>query len=172
MESLEVVILAKNLISGTIPSRYGQLESLTMFALDENRLTGTLPTHLAKLTNLERAFDVSGNAINGTFPVEYAQWSRLKTIALGGTDLTGEIGPLFCDSPTWPKPYGLYADCSEFDDGCACCTHCCPNTSNKRVCTNDGPRADEFDSSSAPGPPRSSGGPSGSGPPGSGGPPP
>ena len=129
-----------------------------MFAVDANRLTGTLPTELAQLTNLDKAFDVSGNAINGTFPVQYAQWSRLKTIALGGTNLTGEIGSIFCDSPTWPKPYGLYADCAEFDDGCACCTHCCPNTSDKKICTNDGPRADDYDSSLAPGPPPGSSG--------------
>ena len=80
------------------------------------------------------SFEVGGNELTGTIPNAYGDWLLLENAKFGGTNLTGTVGSRFCSGFNW-KDYKLYADCDEFEDECVCCTHCCPNTSNKRACT-------------------------------------
>lgn len=63
--------LTGNMISGTIPSQFGQLKYLEEFFMDNNNISGTIPPELGtgRLLKLE-TFSVSGNYLSGTIPSE------------------------------------------------------------------------------------------------------
>ena len=164
---LEEIMIVASSINGTIPVEFSQLRKMKQIKLDRNQLSGTLPGSLSALTNLE-LFDVGGNAITGVFPTTYEAWTSLKIAKIGGTNMSGSVPTFICDnfnggddfSGGW---YGFYADCDEFDDGCQCCTHCCPNEASFRSCENDGPSADRYNADvlAKPGGPSGPGGPAG-----------
>lgn len=68
-DTLQVVWLANNAISGTIPEQWGQLTGLTELILLGDRLSGTIPASLGNIPNLATGgLELYGNNISGTVP--------------------------------------------------------------------------------------------------------
>ena len=90
-ESLQILCLTKNSLSGTIPSLLHELSSLKQLDLSANSLEGSLPEDLGLFgTSLTRLafFD---NDIGSTIPAELGQLTRLQVLDLGSNILTGTI---------------------------------------------------------------------------------
>jgi hypothetical protein len=90
-ESLQILRLTKNSLSGTIPSILHELSILEHLDLSANTLGGSLPGELglfgASLTHLT----FFNNDIGSTIPAELIQLSNLQVLDLGSNTLTGTI---------------------------------------------------------------------------------
>jgi hypothetical protein len=94
LSGLEFALLSDNQFSGTIPAELGNLSSLRFLLLHKQSLTGTIPSDLGRLSNLLR-LDLSGNRLTGTLPSEIGQMSSLLDLNLYKNQrLNGTI-------PTW-----------------------------------------------------------------------
>ena len=82
--------LARNKLSGSIPTELGRLNKLIYLVLSRNGLSGGIPPELGQLTNLEN-LDLSVSSLNGPIPAELGQLKRLKSLRLWISGLTGEI---------------------------------------------------------------------------------
>ncbi|RCV22444.1 hypothetical protein SETIT_4G221200v2 [Setaria italica] len=67
-KSLEVLFLATNKISGTIPQEIEHLSNLTLLRMEQNLLTGNLPSSLGNLQNLY-LLSLSQNKLSGQIPL-------------------------------------------------------------------------------------------------------
>ena len=59
--------LHNNNLTGSIPSKLGELIELEWLALYDNNLTGSIPSSLGELANLE-FFQFSDNSLTGSIP--------------------------------------------------------------------------------------------------------
>jgi len=82
--------LAKQLLSGTIPSELSLLTALTQISLYENAFTGPIPSELAVLTEVNR-LSLSQNSLTGTIPAELGMMTALTQLTLYDNALTGPI---------------------------------------------------------------------------------
>ena len=116
--------LSNNGLSGPIPSELGSLFDMRdRIDLSFNHLTGQIPTELGNLDRL-RLLDFQHNKLSGTIPPEFSALSRLTTIRIDSNNLIGTIPLQVCTTFNQTLP-AFYGDCSEFSDGCPCCTSCC-----------------------------------------------
>uniref|UniRef100_A0A7S3QF39 Leucine-rich repeat-containing N-terminal plant-type domain-containing protein n=2 Tax=Chaetoceros debilis TaxID=122233 RepID=A0A7S3QF39_9STRA len=96
LNSLEVINLGGNWISGPIPDTWAKWTSMRKLILDNNMLTGEIPAWLPTLGNLEeirlewnRYEDAIG--FSGPIPDQLINLQSLQVIHLQGNSLTGEI---------------------------------------------------------------------------------
>ena len=82
--------LARNRLSGTIPTELRNLTTLTRLDLIGNRLSGTIPAELGSLSNLWY-LNFSENWFSGTIPAELGSLSNLRDLHLYDNRLSGEI---------------------------------------------------------------------------------
>ena len=82
--------LARNRLSGAIPSQLGNLANLEYLFLYYNDLSGSIPTELGNLTNLQYLF-LSGNRLSGAIPSQLGNLSNLRYLYLGKNQLSGSI---------------------------------------------------------------------------------
>ena len=99
-ESLGVLNLRRNNLSGTISENFPRKCGLQTLSLNGNQLEGMLPKSLANCTNLE-VLDIGNNYIEDVFPCYLRNISRLRVLVLRSNNFHGSIG---CDGPnaTWP----------------------------------------------------------------------
>ena len=103
--------MAKNTLTGKVPSQFGQLSSMQFMDLAGNLMTGSIATEFGLLSSL-RSMNISSNdGLTGAIPVELCR--RVETFPP-----TSEIDGYH------PLEYqglnGWHFDCSDHMCGCAC----------------------------------------------------
>ncbi|XP_030925501.1 receptor-like protein 7 isoform X1 [Quercus lobata] len=99
-ETLGVLNLMRNNLSGTISDKFPGKCGLQTLSLNGNLLHGKLPESLANCSNLE-VLDIGNNHIEDVFPCYLKNISRLRVLVLRSNNFSGSIG---CDGSnvTWP----------------------------------------------------------------------
>lgn len=145
---IEILTLANNTFTGTIPLSLQDLSALskaTLFIsiffwlyfvtyltfvflityfyigflnLEGNALEGNIPSGLSNSLDLEQ-INLDGNLLSGTIPTELGLLINLEILQLHGNNFEGEIPTEICSLPSLRE---LTADCSEVT--CDCCTTC------------------------------------------------
>ena len=82
--------LARNNVSGALPSALGDLVHLRTLALQDNGMVGRLPVGIGNLRNLEELY-LFNNGLVGEMPETIALLRRLKTLNVGANNLAGAI---------------------------------------------------------------------------------
>lgn len=89
VNSLTILSLKQNQISGSIPEEIGQCKQLTHLYLSGNKFSGSLPNSLSQLVNLKR-LNISDNNFNGELP-DLPRISGLVTFLAQNNHLSGKI---------------------------------------------------------------------------------
>ncbi|XP_030453345.1 receptor protein kinase CLAVATA1-like [Syzygium oleosum] len=89
-ESLGILSLSNNWISGEIPPAIGNLSGLHTLSLDANRFAGVIPSELFLPRSL-LAVNISGNNMTGEIPGSVARCTSLEALDLSRNNLAGEI---------------------------------------------------------------------------------
>mmetsp|Transcript_779 Transcript_779/g.1860 ORF Transcript_779/g.1860 Transcript_779/m.1860 type:complete len:763 (+) Transcript_779:476-2764(+) len=87
--AVEVLALAGNALTGTLPAHYGELRRLKVLDLASNAATGTIPAGLAAGSALT-LLDLSGNQLSGPIPPGWRA-RDLEVLHLGGNRLSGTL---------------------------------------------------------------------------------
>ena len=83
--------LSDNGLSGTIPSKLGDLGSIrTLLDLSNNQLTGGIPKELSKLTQLDN-LNLSHNQLTGNIPPEFGTLTVIHYLSLNDNQLSGTL---------------------------------------------------------------------------------
>ncbi|KAK9090477.1 hypothetical protein Sjap_023654 [Stephania japonica] len=88
-ETLSVLSLKSNSISGGVPEEIGKCKQLTHLYLSGNKFSGNIPLSLSNLNNLKR-LDVSFNNFSGALP-DLPRVSGLKSFLAENNQLSGAI---------------------------------------------------------------------------------
>jgi Leucine-rich repeat (LRR) protein len=91
-QNLKIMALSQNQITGTIPTQIGACTSLQSVALDRNEIQGTIPSTITSLENLYH-IDLSSNNLNGTIPFNIGELTNLVVLLVGFNELTGPMLP-------------------------------------------------------------------------------
>ncbi|KAG9456243.1 hypothetical protein H6P81_000751 [Aristolochia fimbriata] len=83
-------------ISGYLPL-FGSCNSVSVIELGENRLSGVIPEHVSSCRDLER-LDLAHNTLTGSIPTELANLPRLSNVDLSHNKLTGPMLSSFGNS--------------------------------------------------------------------------
>ncbi|GMQ83021.1 MAG: hypothetical protein BMS9Abin05_2493 [Rhodothermia bacterium] len=86
LDSLKVLDLSYNKLSGLLPSAPGRLNALEVFDLSHNRFSGALPRWTQEFKN-PLVFNVGYNDLNGVFDVPAGRYSSLKTLILAENEI-------------------------------------------------------------------------------------
>ena len=98
-ETLEMIRLSGNLLTGGIPNSLASLPSLRQFSLQDNQLTGSIPEGLFSGSNLLGAF-LHDNALTGTMPDRSAYGPKLRVLNVQNNALEGDPLPnVLLDAP-------------------------------------------------------------------------
>jgi Leucine-rich repeat (LRR) protein len=87
--SLEVIDVSKNFISGHIPE-FVEGSSLKVLNLGCNNISGSIPASISNLIELER-LDISRNHILGNIPSSLGQLQKLQWLDVSINGITGQI---------------------------------------------------------------------------------
>lgn len=90
--SLQVLDLAVNNFSGSIPETFGSCSRLSVLNVSGNYLSGSIPTQLGNLS-LARSIDLSDNNLSGVIPPEIGNLINLSVLRLGMNPVQGSIPP-------------------------------------------------------------------------------
>ncbi|GKV45920.1 hypothetical protein SLEP1_g52945 [Rubroshorea leprosula] len=92
MTFLEELDLSNNQFEGEIPKSFwsGNLSSLRILNLAKNKLSGTIPTSIELLSKLEGLY-VSKNKLNGTVPKSIGLLSKLERLSISLNSFNGVI---------------------------------------------------------------------------------
>ncbi|XP_021723272.1 probable LRR receptor-like serine/threonine-protein kinase IRK [Chenopodium quinoa] len=91
-QSLQVLDLSSNELSGVIPSEIKAFRGLQFLDMSGNLLIGSIPSTVGDL-NMIQVIDLSYNMLNGSIPSEIGGAIALRELRLGGNRLTGHIPP-------------------------------------------------------------------------------
>ncbi|XP_021291537.1 leucine-rich repeat receptor-like protein kinase PXC2 [Herrania umbratica] len=89
-QSLQILDLSSNALSGEIPSNLGVLSSLVLFNMSRNHLFGSIPASIGELKTTE-VIDFSDNMLNGSIPSEIRGAVSLKELRLQRNFLSGKV---------------------------------------------------------------------------------
>ena len=90
LSSLVRLILGRNNLSGSLPPTLGDLSALQFLSFSDNDFSGAIPPTLGRLSNL-LSLHLEGNNLSGPLPSTLGDLSRLKLLTLSGNNLTGPI---------------------------------------------------------------------------------
>ncbi|KAF8665206.1 hypothetical protein HU200_054102 [Digitaria exilis] len=82
--------LARNNITGILPSQMAHLTSLVVLDISDNYVSGIIPPGLGKLASLS-TLDLSGNLFSGHVPSAIGKLANLTLLNLGSNKLNGDI---------------------------------------------------------------------------------
>ncbi|KAL2339478.1 hypothetical protein Fmac_007418 [Flemingia macrophylla] len=88
--SLRTLSLARNRLSGTIPSTLGACAALAAVDLSSNQFSGSLPSGVWSLSAL-RSLDLSDNLLEGEFPKGVGAMKNLRSVSVARNRLTGSV---------------------------------------------------------------------------------
>ncbi|KAL9236124.1 hypothetical protein vseg_010828 [Gypsophila vaccaria] len=89
-DSLEVLDLSVNELSGGIGSELGGFRSLKLLSLSNNLFNGSIPATVGEL-NMSQVIDLSHNLLTGSIPSQIEKCTYLTTINLSNNNLTGSL---------------------------------------------------------------------------------
>eukprot|EP00510_Aplanochytrium_minuta_P000493 CAMPEP_0184011982 /NCGR_PEP_ID=MMETSP0954-20121128/4130_1 /TAXON_ID=627963 /ORGANISM="Aplanochytrium sp, Strain PBS07" /LENGTH=514 /DNA_ID=CAMNT_0026291861 /DNA_START=512 /DNA_END=2053 /DNA_ORIENTATION=- len=95
-ESLEVIDLSNNLLSGSIPESFADLATLKELNLGLNRFSGSIPDSIGRLGNLT-LLNIGSNLLNGKIPDQLDNLKKLKKVYLLPNEFSGAI-PTFAQT--------------------------------------------------------------------------
>lgn len=96
VRQLKSLSLARNNLSGAIPTSITHLANLTLLSMPANRFEGAIPSGLGNLTQLIN-LDLSSNRLTGTIPSSIGQLTGLRFMLLSHNDLSGPIPATLSD---------------------------------------------------------------------------
>jgi len=96
--------VAKNEITGTLPTEYGKLELLTDLVLGINLIRGTIPTEIGKLKSMAN-LDLQNNYFEGTIPTKISQLKNISRIYLDSNSMEGTIRDFYFEHLTYLSIY-------------------------------------------------------------------
>lgn len=89
-QSMKILVLTSNFISGTIPQEIEQLRNLVLLQIDHNLLTGNLPDSLGNLSNL-LILSLAQNSFYGKIPLSIGKLNQLTELYLQDNSFSGLI---------------------------------------------------------------------------------
>ncbi|TKY73075.1 Leucine-rich repeat receptor protein kinase TDR [Spatholobus suberectus] len=89
-ESISVIDLDSNNLSGTIPKSVSKCQALEKIKLSNNNLTGHIPDELATIPVLG-VVDLSNNKFNGPIPAKFGSSSSLQLLNVSFNNISGSI---------------------------------------------------------------------------------
>lgn len=90
-----LIDLSDNLLSGSIPSSFSELQNLRLLSLMYNSMSGSVPEGIAKLKNLDTLL-IWNNYFSGSLPQDLGRFSQLKWVDVSTNNLVGLIPPDIC----------------------------------------------------------------------------
>ncbi|KAI7726879.1 hypothetical protein M8C21_003327 [Ambrosia artemisiifolia] len=99
LQGLALLNLSFNSISGEIPSEIGRLEGLQELVLGKNKLNSSIPNSLGNLRKLAQ-IDLSSNELGGSIPITFSSFERLTSMDLSMNKLNGIIPKEVLDLPS------------------------------------------------------------------------
>ncbi|PRQ41365.1 putative protein kinase RLK-Pelle-LRR-Xb-1 family [Rosa chinensis] len=96
--SLEDLCLLTNNLSGGVPEGIYQLQNLVRLTIQDNKLTGPLSKEVGNLINLNR-LDISTNWFSGSIPDVFHSLGRLQYFVAHSNNFSGGIPPSLSSSP-------------------------------------------------------------------------
>ena len=90
LTNLRILRLADNQLTGSIPATLSNLTNLSSLFLADNQLTGSIPPELGNLTNLWILY-LSNNQLSGSIPAQLGDLTNLRILFLGSNQLSGSI---------------------------------------------------------------------------------
>ncbi|XP_012574858.1 probable LRR receptor-like serine/threonine-protein kinase At1g53430 isoform X2 [Cicer arietinum] len=87
--SLEDLVLENNQLGGPLPPSLGNLSKLKRLLLSSNNFTGTIPETFSKLKNLTDLID--GSSLSGQIPNFIGNWTKLDRLDMQGISMQGPI---------------------------------------------------------------------------------
>ncbi|XP_043694405.1 probable LRR receptor-like serine/threonine-protein kinase At3g47570 [Telopea speciosissima] len=88
--NLAALGLEGNFLEGNIPSVVGKLQKLQILLLNENRLSGQIPSSIGNLTLLYK-LNLQKNSLNGSIPSSIGNCQQLQYLSLFNNSLQGPI---------------------------------------------------------------------------------
>ncbi|KAF8407207.1 hypothetical protein HHK36_006334 [Tetracentron sinense] len=88
--SVSVIELNRNNLSGTVPNSISNCQALERIDLANNNLTGYIPAVLASLPTLN-LLDISHNGFKGSIPAKFGNSSSLVLLNVSFNDISGSI---------------------------------------------------------------------------------
>lgn len=89
-DSISVIDLDSNNLSGTIPNSVSKCQALEKIKLSNNNLTGHIPEELATIPVLG-VVDLSNNKFNGPIPAKFGSSQSLKLLNVSFNNISGSI---------------------------------------------------------------------------------
>ncbi|KAL0310082.1 UNVERIFIED_CONTAM: Leucine-rich repeat receptor-like protein kinase PXC2 [Sesamum radiatum] len=89
-QSLEVLDLSSNALTGEVPSEIGNFSRLQALNISRNSLAGSIPASVGEL-NTTSVLDMSHNQLSGSIPAEIGRAVSLQELRLESNFLTGAI---------------------------------------------------------------------------------
>lgn len=86
-QSIEVLDVSNNKLSGTLPRDLGNAQSLKTLNVSNNRFTGAIPQELGNIPTLENV-NFSHNRFTGEFPATFTNAKRLRVLRVNANTLT------------------------------------------------------------------------------------
>uniref|UniRef100_A0A383VF13 Leucine-rich repeat-containing N-terminal plant-type domain-containing protein n=1 Tax=Tetradesmus obliquus TaxID=3088 RepID=A0A383VF13_TETOB len=94
LTQLQVLRLAGNRLTGSLPAKVSLLSQLRVLDLSGNAMEGALPLELATLTQLQE-LQLSGNKLQGSLPDALVRLTQLSMLDLSGNNFTGTLPSLW-----------------------------------------------------------------------------
>lgn len=88
--SLQILQLQGNALSGSIPRDIIHCQKLARLELGHNEITGLIPAQLASIPEIN-SIELSYNELAGTIPAEFNNCSSLKFFNVSYNDLSGQV---------------------------------------------------------------------------------
>lgn len=82
----------ESMVTGTLPSSWGDLTQLQFVDLHGNALTGTLPAAWSGMTALTEVY-MDSNQLSGPLPEQWSRMAALNTLMVASNTLTGTLPP-------------------------------------------------------------------------------